>query len=114
MRNTETETVAEHSFYVAVLTHALGAIRREVFGRQADVDAAVTLALFHDVGEVITGDIPTPVKHHNPAMQASMRDMEALAGDRLLAMVPANLREVYGPLIAGRPADEDSLALVKA
>jgi 5'-deoxynucleotidase len=117
MRNTLRESAAEHSFHVALLTHALCTIAREVFGKPVDTARAVTLALFHDVTEVITGDIPTPVKHHNPKILASMREIEALAADRLLGMVPAALRETYGPLIdhdSLSPEDERALQWVKA
>lgn len=112
MRNTEVENVAEHTFYVALLTHALGTIGREVFGKEIDVEHAVTLALFHDVAEVITGDIPTPVKHHNGDILEALRDLEALASDQLLDMVPAALLPAYTGVI--RPADDAAVALVKA
>ncbi|MGI8423481.1 MAG: 5'-deoxynucleotidase [Chloroflexota bacterium] len=117
MRNTLRESAAEHSFHVALLTHALCTISRAVFGKQIDTHRAVTLALFHDVTEVITGDIPTPVKHHNPAMLSAMREIESLAADRLLGMVPSALRETYAPLItpeAATPDDAAALQLVKA
>jgi 5'-deoxynucleotidase len=114
MRNTVPENVAEHSFFVAVLTHALCTIGHEVFHKEVETDRAVTLALFHDVGEVITGDIPTPVKHHNQGMLASMREMEVLASKQLLEMAPAGLAEVYRPLLQHRSEDEELLGWVKA
>lgn len=113
MRNTLPENVAEHSYYVAVLAHALGVIARDVFGQPADIDGAVVLALFHDVSEVITGDIPTPVKHHNGAMLRSIREVENLATGQLLSMVPPSLLPVYRPLIEPWE-DEDLLRRVKA
>jgi 5'-deoxynucleotidase len=113
MRNTIAENVAEHSFHTAVLTHALCTIGREVYGKEVDTDRAVTLALFHDVAEVITGDIPTPVKHHNPRMQSSMREMERLAGEQLLEMVPADLLTAYRPLLT-HEGDDDLQEWVKA
>ena len=103
MRNTLPENVAEHSFDVAVLTHALCEIARIQFGKEVDTGRAVTFALFHDVEEVITGDIPTPVKHHNQRLLQSLRDMEALAGERLLEMVPQELLPVYEPLVLHPP-----------
>lgn len=117
MRNTVRESAAEHSFHVALLTHALCTIAREVFGRSIDTSRAVTLALFHDVTEVITGDIPTPVKHHNPGILTAMREIESLAAERLLGMVPAELRETYAPLIAHEavtPEDAEAIQIVKA
>ena len=117
MRNTLRESVAEHSFHVALLTHALCTIARDVFGKDVDTPRAVTLALFHDVTEVITGDIPTPVKHHNPAILASMREIESLAAVRLMGMVPEPLRGTYAPLIAHEglsPADQEAFGWVRA
>lgn len=102
MRNTTRENVAEHSFHVAVLAHLLCEIGNRVFGRKLDADRAAAMALFHDATEVFTGDIPTPVKHHNPRMLDSFREIEALAAKRLAAMVPEPLREAYAPLLTGK------------
>lgn len=114
MRNTQPENVAEHSYYVALLTHVLCEIRRRRFGGEVDTGAAVMLALFHDVEEVMTGDIPTPVKHHNRRLLHSLRDMEESARERLLEMVPEELLDAYRPLI-GRDAPEPEIVrLVKA
>jgi 5'-deoxynucleotidase len=114
MRNTVPENVAEHSFYVALLTHALCTIARDVFGKEAPIDRAVTLALFHDVAEVMTGDIPSPVKHHNPGIQRSVHEMEALAGEQLIAMLPAELAASYQLLMSPTQQDEALLRWVKA
>lgn len=114
MRNALPENVAEHSYDVALLTHALCTIRREIFGGEVDTGQAVVLALFHDVAEVITGDIPSPVKHHDTAIQQNLQAMEALAGDQLLAMVPPELLASYRPLIPATDADPDVQAIVKA
>lgn len=114
MRNTVPENVAEHTFYVALLTHALGAISRDVLGKEIDVNRAVELALFHDVTEVITGDIPTPVKHHDHAMLASVRGMESLAAAQLLGMVPTELLPTYRGVVEPSAADADALRWVKA
>ncbi len=114
MRNTMPENVAEHSYYVAILTHALCTIARDVFGREPDTERAVLLALFHDVTEVITGDIPTPVKHHNGDMLRSMRELETLAGAQLLSMVPENLLPAYSALIMPAEVDADARRWVKA
>jgi 5'-deoxynucleotidase len=114
MRNTTRETAAEHSFQVALLTHALCAIGRDVFEKDVDAGRAVVLALVHDATEVITGDVPTPVKHHNPAILSAMREVEALAAERLLGMVPEALQSTYRSLIVPTPADAALLPLVKA
>ncbi|HUC93740.1 MAG TPA: 5'-deoxynucleotidase [Paenibacillus sp.] len=108
MRNTTPETVAEHSYHVALLAHMLCEIGNRVFGRKLNADRVVSMALFHDATEVFTGDIPTPVKHHNPKMLASFREIEAMAADRLLGMVPEPLRDAYEPLLAGGAASSDS------
>jgi 5'-deoxynucleotidase len=112
MRNVVKENVAEHSFHVALLTHALCMIGNEVFGKQIPVDRAVSLALFHDATEVITGDIPSPVKHHNPGLLKGFRELESLAAARMCDMVPEPLARHYRPLIEGK--DEELYRWVKA
>lgn len=114
MRNTTSENVAEHSYHVALIAHALGSIAREIFKRDINPDEAVTYALFHDATEVFTGDIPTPVKHHNPHILANFREIEALAAERLLATVPNELQETYRPLIGLKPANPELAKLLKA
>jgi 5'-deoxynucleotidase len=114
MRSAVPENVAEHSFHVALLAHALCTIGRQVFGRGVPTERVVTLALFHDAEEVITGDIPTPVKHHNQKLLRSLRRVETLASERLLGMVPAPLLETYRPLLHGPERDPELLAWVKA
>ncbi|WP_028562187.1 5'-deoxynucleotidase [Paenibacillus pinihumi] len=112
MRNTTKETVAEHSYHVALLVHMLCEIGNRLFGRELNSDRAAAMALFHDAAEVFTGDIPTPVKHHNPKMLASFRELEALAADRLLGMVPEPLREAYEPLIGAQGHDKTAESTV--
>jgi 5'-deoxynucleotidase len=116
MRNISRENVAEHSFHVSVLTHALCTIGNEVFGKQIPTDQVVTAALFHDVTEVITGDIPTPVKHHNPTMLNNFREIEQLAANQLVDMVPDAMREAYFPLMNPDKSSiaKEHLAYIKA
>jgi 5'-deoxynucleotidase len=114
MRNTVKENVAEHSYHVALLTHAICTIGNEVFGKQLPTEQAVTLALFHDSTEVFTGDIPTPVKHHSPGMLSNFREIEQLASSRLLDMVPDRMKDVYSPLITGKHDKSDLRQYVKA
>ncbi len=114
MRNTTSENVAEHSYHAALLTHMLCTAARDVFGKPVDPDKAAAYALFHDATEVFTGDIPTPVKHHNPRILANFREIERLAAERLLSMVPEELREAYKPLLTGAGADPELVKYVKA
>jgi 5'-deoxynucleotidase len=114
MRNAVPEDTAQHTFHVAVLTHALCTIGREVFGKDVDVGGAVTLALFHDVEEVITGDIAAPIKHHDPAVLGALRQIERIAADRLLGMVPEQLHASYGRLIGDADRDSGLMQWVKA
>jgi len=114
MRSAVPENVAEHSFQAALLTHALCTIAQEVFGKEVDTGPADVLALFHDAEEVMTGDIPSPVKHHNPGMLRSVREIESLAANELLSMVPDALVAAYRPLISGPERDADLLRWVKA
>ncbi len=114
MRNTMKENVAEHSYHVAVLTHALCSIGNNVFGKQIPTDQAVTMALFHDSTEVITGDIPTPVKHHSEKMLTNFREIEQLASERLLEMVPEQLKTVYRPLVTSKYEQSILRSYVKA
>lgn len=98
MRNAVPESVAEHSFQVALLTHALCMIGHQVFGRDVPVERVTTLALFHDVEEVITGDIPDADQAPQADILRSLRQIEALASERLLGTVPDMLAATYRPL----------------
>ncbi|MFC5704331.1 5'-deoxynucleotidase [Cohnella faecalis] len=114
MRNTSQENVAEHSYRVALLTHVLCSIARNVYKKDIDPDRAAGYALFHDATEVITGDIPTPVKHHNPRILANFREIEAIAADRLLSTVPGELQAAYEPLLKQQSDDPELIRYVKA
>ena len=99
MRNTFQENVQEHSHMVAVLAHALAVIRRDVFGGDLDPDHAAALALYHDAPEILTGDLPTPVKYYNPEIRAAYREVEEVSARRLLALLPEALRPSFAPLL---------------
>ena len=98
---------------VAVLAHALAVIRREVFGLPADPELAAAAALFHDAPEILTGDLPTPVKYDNPDIRNAYKQVEAMSAGRLLDMLPQSLRGAYEPLLR-EDYDPDTRALVKA
>lgn len=112
MRNTRTENVEEHSYEVAVLSHALAVIGRDVFGKDLNPDRIAAAALFHDAPEIITGDMPTPIKYYNPDIKAAYRQVEAVAQDKLLSMLPPELIPAYEPLV--RESDEQVRRYVKA
>ncbi len=114
MRNVHKENVAEHSYHVALLTHALCSIANEIFNRDIPTGEAVAKALFHDVSEVFTGDIPTPVKHHSPESLQNFREIERIAAERLVGMVPEPLLSVYRPLIGGKQDNHPLYRYIKA
>ena len=99
MRNADRENVMEHSHMVAVLAHALAVIRRDILGVPCSPDRCAAAALFHDAPEIFTGDMPTPVKYHDPDMQAAYRRVEAGAIDKLLEGLPAAMRPEYDALL---------------
>ena len=111
MRNTAPENVQEHSHQVAVLAHALAVIRNEKFGGHADAGAVAVAALYHDASEILTGDMPTPIKYDNPAIRKAYKEVEAVAEEKLLHMLPEEFRTVYAPIL--RP-DGETEQLVKA
>ena len=113
MRNTFSENVQEHSHQVAVLAHALALIRRDILGLPgADPDKCAVAALYHDASEILTGDLPTPIKYYNPDIKQAYKQVEHIAGSRLLEMLPEQLRESYRPWVM--EADESVLPTVKA
>ncbi len=112
MRSIQPENVQEHSHMVAVLAHALAVIRRDVFGIDCDPNAAATAALFHDASEILTGDLPTPIKYYNPDIMSAYHKVEAAASAKLLGMLPEAMRPAYEPLL--RETDPELKRLVKA
>ena len=118
MRNTFSENVQEHSHMVAVLAHALALIRTRVYGIPTDANAVAVagqvaaVALYHDASEIITGDMPTPIKYYAPEIRDAYKKVEAVACGRLLAMLPDELRPDYDDVLDC--ADGEVLELVKA
>ena len=112
MRNTFSENIQEHSHMVAVLAHGLAMIRREILGLPADPERCAVAALFHDASEILTGDLPTPIKYFNPEIKAAYKQVEYISGTKLLHMLPEELRKHYAPLVYEN--DETVLPIVKA
>ena len=113
MRNALPENIQEHSHMVAVLAHGLALIRRDILGLPADPERCATAALFHDASEILTGDLPTPVKYYNPDIRAAYNAVEDLAVQKLLGMLPPELRATYAAVLA-EDKDGDIYPLVKA
>ena len=96
MRNTFSENIQEHSHQVAVLAHALALIRRDILKLPTpNPDRCAVAALYHDASEILTGDLPTPIKYYNPDIKEAYKQVERIAGNRLLDMLPQELRESY-------------------
>ena len=112
MRNTDSENVQEHSHMVAVLAHALAVIGQRLYGREIDAGQVAVAALYHDASEILTGDMPTPIKYYNPEIKNSYRKVEAVANDKLLSLLPEELRADYEPVL--KIADPEIHRLVKA
>ena len=113
MRNSRSENIAEHSLEVAIITHLLCELRNRRFGGNIDVSKAVLTAVYHDVPEIITGDLPTPVKYYGPEIKSAYRRVEQAAKDRLMDSVPEDLREAYAPLF-DENGDPEISKIVKA
>ena len=109
MRNTAPENVQEHSHQVAVLAHALAVIRNEKFGGAVDAGQVAVAALYHDASEILTGDMPTPIKYDNPAIRAAYKDVEAVAEQKLLLMLPEELQDIYAPILTGPGGEIEQL-----
>ena len=96
MRNTFSENLTEHSYMTAVLAHALALIRRDILKLEGpDPDRCAVAALYHDASEILTGDLPTPVKYYNPDIKKAYKQVERIAGNRVLDMLPQELRSSY-------------------
>lgn len=113
MRNSLPENIQEHSHMVAVIAHALGVIRRDVFHQPCDVNALSTAALYHDASEILTGDLPTPIKYHNREIMAAYHEVEHLAVRKLIGMLPPELQSAYREALT-EDTESEHYPLVKA
>lgn len=113
-RNVENENVKEHSFDVAVVAHALAVIRNRYFDGQVDANQLAMVALYHDASEVLTGDLPGPIKYFNPSIALAYKEVEKAAKAKLLTMLPAEMQPDYQILIEDQWMAADLKKLVKA
>lgn len=114
MRNTQQENIQEHSLQVAMVAHALALIRNAYHGGRVDAQRVMALAAFHEVAEVFTGDLPTPIKYFNKEIKGLYDDIEEQAKHKLCAMLPAELQEAYRTLLFAQPQEAELWQLVKA
>lgn len=114
MRNTKTENIQEHSLQVAMVAHALAVVRNERFGGSVDPARVTLLAVYHDAEEVITGDLPTPIKYFNPQVRDAFSELSVVAQDRLLGLLPEFMQKSYEPLFRSDGSDVGERELVKA
>ena len=113
MRSVTTENISEHSLQVAFVAHALALIKNKKFGGQCNPERIALLSMFHDCSEVITGDLPTPIKYYNPTIAEEYKKIELAAEQRLLALLPEEFQEDYAPLIDSEKINKDDYAIVK-
>ena len=115
MRNARTENLSEHSLDVAIIAHALATIANVRYGREVDAERAALIALYHDASEIVTGDMPTPVKYANSEIRDAYHAVEDATARRLLEALPEDLRDAYRPLLLTEAEDDEYLhKLVKA
>ena len=100
MRNTLPENDMEHALQTAMIAHAIAVMGNARYNREYNAEYIMALAMYHDASEVITGDLPTPIKHHNPAIKTEYNKLEDIAAQKLISMLPPDLRDYYTPLIA--------------
>ena len=113
MKSVTEENIAEHSAQVAQIAHALALIRNKKFGGNLNADRVASIALYHETSEVMTGDLPTPIKYYNADIKKSYKDIEHTANERLIAMIPEEFQKDYREIIEIN-SDSDEYAIVKA
>lgn len=114
MRNTREENLSEHSLEVAFIAHALGIINNEVFNGSINADRLAILGMYHDVTEIITGDMPTPVKYYNSEIRTAYKKVERAAGQEILTGLPENIRKRYNNLLTESETEKELWIYVKA
>ena len=114
MRNTKNENICEHSLEVAFIAHALGIINNQEFGGNINAERLAILGMYHDVTEIVTGDMPTPVKYYNPIIRNAYKEVENVAKDALLSGLPEKMRKEYDSVLMESTAEEELWKYVKA
>ena len=114
MRNATRENISEHSLEVAMVAHLLSVIGKTRFGKDLNVEKASLIAIYHDSTEIITGDMPTPIKYYNEDIQSAFKEIEDVAANNLLMMLPEDIRKEYQSLFFPEEEDEYLWKLVKA
>jgi len=114
MRNSQAENISEHSLEVSILAHALALISKERLGNQINAEKAALIGIYHDVTEIITGDMPTPIKYFNEDIQGAFKAVEKVAAQRLLGMLPEYMRKSYETIFFPQEEDTYLWRLVKA
>ena len=114
MNNKRTENLSEHSLETALIAHALATLGNKRLGKSLDADHIAVMAVFHDCTEIITGDMPTPVKYYNDEIRRSYKEIERIAAKELVSLLPEDLQDVYEPLLNEKGNTEYETRLVKA
>ncbi len=114
MRNTYTENIQEHSLQVAIIAHGLAVIRNTYFNGEINPERVAILAIFHDCNEIITGDMPTPIKYYNPQISKIYKDIEDISKEKIISMLPEEMADEYYSLFFKNPEDIDCWKIVKA
>lgn len=113
MRSTQKENVQEHSLQVAVVAHALALTKNKYFAGSLNIERVALLSLYHDATEVLTGDLPTPVKYFNPEIRETYKTIEKYAANQLLNSLPEDFRKDYSPLLIEEEKDKELWSLIK-
>lgn len=114
MRNTRNENLCEHSLEVAFVAHALGIINNEVYGGNINAERLAILGMYHDVTEIITGDMPTPVKYYNPVIRNAYKEVEKVAGKQMLSGLSPEIRDIYESVLTETEEEKELWKYVKA
>lgn len=114
MRNTVTENIQEHSLQVGMIAHGLAVIRNTYFAGTVNCEKAALIGMYHEVSEIFTGDLPTPVKYFNPQIKDVYKKIEAMAQKRMYNMLPAEMKPPFQDILVKQDCDEELWQIVKA